>query len=50
MQIIPKRPRYEYQVDLTDIPSKLKTDKYNTYILSIIDTFSKYGGRYLLNK
>ena len=34
---------------LTDISSKLKTDKYNTYILSIIDTFSKYGGCYLLN-
>ena len=49
MQIIPKGPRYEYQVDITDILSKLKTDKYNTYILSIIDTFSKYGGCYLLN-
>ena len=41
IQINPKAPKYEYQVDLADISKKLKTDNNIVYILCIIDSFSK---------
>ena len=44
MQIIPKDTRECYQIDITEIPDKLRTDKNSKYLLSIIDTFSKFGG------
>ena len=36
-------------MDLTEIPDKLKKDKKYKYLLTIIDTFSKYAYAYLLN-
>ena len=35
-------------MDLTEIPDKLKKDKEYKYLLTIIDTFSKYAYAYLL--
>ena len=49
VQIIPGGPRDIYQMDLTNIPDKLKKDKEYRYLLTIIDTFSKYAYAYLLN-
>ena len=49
MHIIPKGPKYEYQIDLTEVPEKLPKSENKIYILSIIVTFSKYGGCYILN-
>ena len=37
------------QIDLTEIPIKLQTDENAKYIISIIDTFSKFGYCYILN-
>ena len=48
MQIIPKDSRECYQIDITDIPDKLQTDINSKYLLSIIDTFSKIEGNYVL--
>ena len=39
----------EYQLDLTEISNKLSKSDNRIYILSIIDTFSKFGGCYILN-
>ena len=49
IQIIPKGPRDVFQLDITDIPSKLQTDELAKYLLSIIDTFSKYGFNYIIS-
>ena len=49
IQIVPKGPKYVYQIDLTEIPIKLQTDENAKYIISIIDTFSKFGYCYILN-
>jgi len=49
VHIIPKGPKYEYQIDLTEAPKKLSKSDNKIYILSIVDTFSKYGGCYILN-
>lgn len=48
VQIVPQGPKDCYQVDLTDIPSKLQTDDNEKYLLNIIDTFSKCAGSYIL--
>ena len=49
VQIIPKGLKFEYKIDLTEVPEKLSKSENKIYIISIIDTFSKYGGCYLLN-
>ena len=49
IQIVPKGPKYVYQIDLTEILIKLQTDENAKYIISIIDTFSKFGYCYILN-
>ena len=49
IQIIPKGPSDVFQLDITDIPLKLQTDEYAKYLLSIIDTFSKYGYKYIIS-
>ena len=41
LKIIPKLPKDIYQIDLTVLPLKLKTDDNAKYLLCIIDTFSK---------
>ena len=48
MQIIPKDTRECYLIDITEISDKLQTDKNSKYLLSVIDTFSKFGGNYIL--
>ena len=48
IQIIPKDSRGCYQIDITDIPDKLQTNKNSKYLLNIIDTFSKFGGNFIL--
>ena len=49
IQILPKGPRDVYQLDLTDIPNKLQTDQNAKYLLSVIDTFSKFAYNYILS-
>ena len=49
IQIIPKGLSDVYQLDITDIPLILQTDEYVKYLLSIIDTFSKYGYNYIIS-
>ena len=48
VHIIPKRPKYEYQINLTEVPEKLSKSENKIYILSIIDIFSKYGVCYYI--
>ena len=43
LQIIPKGPKDVFQLDITDILTIIQTDGNEKYLLSIIDTFSKYG-------
>ena len=48
IQILTKGPKEVYQLDITDIPEKLKKDDTTNYLLCIIDQFSKYGLAYII--
>ena len=48
-QIVPDFPKEEYQLDITELPKELITSKGERYLLSIIDTFSKFADNYIQN-
>lgn len=49
IQIIPNGPRDVYQMDLTIIPEKHRTDENSIYLICIIAQFSKFANAYILN-
>ena len=50
-QIICKKPRELYLIDITEVPHELNDNaKKKIYLLSILDHFSKYAKNYIINK
>ena len=48
IQIIPGGTKDCYQMELTEIPEKLKSDDNAIYLMSIIDQFSKFGYNFII--
>ena len=48
-QIIPYYPKEEYRLDITELPKELIPSGGERYLLTIIDTFSKYATNYIQN-
>jgi hypothetical protein len=48
IQIIPGGPKFFYQIDLTEIPEKLKSDDNAIYLMSILGQFSKFGYNFII--
>ena len=48
-QIIPYYPKEEYRLVITELPKELIPSGGERYLLTIIDTFSKYATNYIQN-